>query len=113
MLQKQRRVYEGLSVEFSKEQAEKVEKELRDCENIIKILEEELAAKTPAINVHLQTTSSNIKMLTGKCPNGYLIVSRGCVASLWVVISTTACVTMIPVYWAVLYGCYVFAHSYN
>ena len=67
MLQKQRKVYDGLSVEFSKEPAEKVEKDLRDCENIIKILEEELAAKTPAIDIHLQTTSSNIKMLTGTC----------------------------------------------
>lgn len=66
MLQKQRKVYEDLTVEFSKEQAEKVEKELCECQNIIKILEEELAAKTPAIDIHLQTTFSNIKTMTGE-----------------------------------------------
>ena len=66
MLQKQRKVYESLSVEYSKQSTDKVEKELRDCENIIKILEEEIAAKTPAIGAHVQTTTSNIQMLVGK-----------------------------------------------
>lgn len=66
MLQKQRKIYESLSVEYSKQSTEKVEKELRDCENIIKILEEEIAVKTPAISAHVQTTTSNIQMLVGK-----------------------------------------------
>ena len=67
MLQKQHKTYEDLSVEFSKVPGDnKLEKDLRDCENLIKILEAELAAKTPAIDAHVQTTSSNITMLTGK-----------------------------------------------
>ena len=39
--------------------------QLKDCESIIKILESEIASKSPAIEAHRQTTSANIEALTG------------------------------------------------
>ena len=39
--------------------------QLKDCESIIKILESEIASKSPAIETHRQTTSASIEALTG------------------------------------------------
>jgi len=71
MLQRQRKVYETLTVEYSKTASEKLEKELRDCESIIKILEVEISSKSPAIEVHIQTTSASVDALTGKPLRSY------------------------------------------
>ena len=40
--------------------------QLKDCESIIKILESEIASKSPAIEAHRQTTSASIEALTGR-----------------------------------------------
>ena len=40
--------------------------QLKDCESIIKILESEIASKSPAIEAHRQTTSASIEALTGQ-----------------------------------------------
>ena len=39
--------------------------QLKDCESIIKILESEIASKSPAIKAHKQTTAASIEALTG------------------------------------------------
>ena len=51
MLQKQRKMYETLSVNYSKSPSEKLEKDLQDCESIVKLLESEIASKSPPIDV--------------------------------------------------------------
>lgn len=51
MLQKQRRTYETLSVNYSKSPSEKLGRDIQDCESIIKLLESEIASKSPPIDV--------------------------------------------------------------
>lgn len=51
MLQKQRREYETLSVNYCKSPSEKLEKDIRNCESVIKMLETEIASKSPPIDV--------------------------------------------------------------
>lgn len=51
MLQKQRKTYETLSVNYCKAPSEKLEREIRDCESIVKLLESEIASKSPPIDV--------------------------------------------------------------
>ena len=51
MLQKQRKSYETLSVNYCKAPSEKLEKEIQDCEAVIKLLESEIASKSPHIDV--------------------------------------------------------------
>ena len=51
MLQKQRKAYETLSVNYCKAPSEKLEREIQDCESIIKLLESEIASKSPPIDV--------------------------------------------------------------
>ena len=51
MLQKQRKTYEMLSVNYCKAPSEKLEREIQDCESIIKLLESEIASKSPPIDV--------------------------------------------------------------
>ena len=53
MLQKQRRSYEALSVNYCKAPSEKLGKEIQDCESIIKLLESEIASKSPPIDVRV------------------------------------------------------------
>ena len=51
MLQKQRKAYETLSVNYSRSPSDKLGKDIRDCESIIKLLETEIASKSPPIDV--------------------------------------------------------------
>lgn len=57
MLQKQRRTYETLSVNYCKSPSEKLGRDIQDCESIIKLLESEIASKSPPIDVRTSLES--------------------------------------------------------
>ncbi|CAI8027711.1 Rho guanine nucleotide exchange factor 12 [Geodia barretti] len=68
MLQKQRKTYETLSVNYCKAPSEKLEREIQDCESIIKLLESEIATKSPPIDAHIRTTAASVQALSSRHP---------------------------------------------
>lgn len=57
MLQKQQKNYEQLALDYTKIPLEKLEEDLRACEDTIKMLQGEIAVKTnPTIGVRLSGT---------------------------------------------------------
>jgi hypothetical protein len=68
MLQKQRKAYETLSVNYCKAPSEKLEREIQDCESIIKLLESEIASKSPPIDAHIRTTAASVQALSSRHP---------------------------------------------
>lgn len=86
MLQKQRKAYETLSVNYCKSPSEKLGKDILDCESIIKLLESEIASKSPPIDVRDLLWPLYMYMYT-RCMRylpflPYVIMDMGCMVGL-------------------------------
>lgn len=66
MLNKQEKMFEQLTIDYTKGPCERLEQELKDCEEIIKTLQGEIAVKSSTtVETITQTTESTISSLLG------------------------------------------------